>query len=256
MFRAFNLVECDWSEIPLSNGEAVRASSSAAARKALDSFLNSGTLDGTKMSEHWFPELEADVFISHSHKDEKTAIKFAGWLKSNLGLNAFIDSCVWGHSDALLKQIDDKLCPNIGEDSYSYEKRNGSTSHVHMMLAAAIAQMIDKTECVFFVKTPDSITTKGVVDKTYSPWIYYELGMLRLIRRRSKEAHRPMLKEGHVAFSKGEIDETLIEYEVDLSSLTQVSHGTLNRWTEKWNNNRLRRNHALDELYSLAPETT
>ena len=34
-----------------------------------------------------------DVFLSHSHKDEKDVIAFAGLL-SDIGLKVFIDSCV------------------------------------------------------------------------------------------------------------------------------------------------------------------
>lgn len=72
----------------------------------LSSFVGeNGSLDGSKMQENWFPQVEADVFISHSHKDEKLAIALAGWLKDTFGLTAFIDSCVWGYSNDLLKQI-------------------------------------------------------------------------------------------------------------------------------------------------------
>lgn len=47
------------------------------------------------MQVSWFPQIKADVFISHSHSDEKLAIIFAGWLYNAFGLTAFIDSCVW-----------------------------------------------------------------------------------------------------------------------------------------------------------------
>ena len=46
------------------------------------------------------------IFISHSHKDINKVIAFAGWLKTNFGLEAFIDSCSWGYCDELLKIID------------------------------------------------------------------------------------------------------------------------------------------------------
>jgi hypothetical protein len=134
--------------------------------------LPDGSLDGTKMQSNWFPQIQADVFISHSHKDENKAIGLAGWLKQEFGLNAFIDSCVWGYSAELLKIIDDKFCLNDDNKSYDYEKGNVSTSHVHMMLSTALTMMIDKTECIFFLDTPSSINTNDIIYKTGSAWIY------------------------------------------------------------------------------------
>lgn len=29
--------------------------------------------DGSAIQEDWFPQINADIFISHSHRDEKTA---------------------------------------------------------------------------------------------------------------------------------------------------------------------------------------
>lgn len=71
-------------------------------KTSLDGFtLSNGSLDGSKMSKDWFPEIKADVFISHSHLDNKNAIVFAGWLKKHFGLTAFIDSTVWKYSKDL-----------------------------------------------------------------------------------------------------------------------------------------------------------
>ena len=67
-------------------------------------------IDGTKMQENWFPKVDADIFISHSHKDENLAKGLAGWLYKEFGLEAFIDSCVWGYANDLLLEIDKKYC--------------------------------------------------------------------------------------------------------------------------------------------------
>lgn len=40
----------------------------------------SGIIDGTKLQNDWFPQIDCDIFISHSHKDENLAITLAGWL--------------------------------------------------------------------------------------------------------------------------------------------------------------------------------
>ena len=71
---------------------------------------NDGSLDGSMMQANWFPQIKADIFISHSHKDEDLALALAGWLKVSFGLTAFIDSCVWGYANDLLKMIDYKYC--------------------------------------------------------------------------------------------------------------------------------------------------
>lgn len=58
--------------------------------------LSDGSIDGSRMQENWFPQIEADIFISHSHQDEGLAIALAGWLYEKFRLVSFIDSCVWG----------------------------------------------------------------------------------------------------------------------------------------------------------------
>lgn len=55
------------------------------------------------MQSYWFPKINADIFLSHSHKDEKLIIAFAGWLKDTFNLDVFIDSCIWGYSNDLQK---------------------------------------------------------------------------------------------------------------------------------------------------------
>ena len=178
------------------------------------------------------------------------AINTAGYLSEKFGLTAFIDSCVWGNSADLLRQIDDKYCLFSDKKSYDYSRRNESTSHVHMMLATALAKMIDRTECVFFLNTPNSITAEEAVERTFSPWIFNELAMISLIRRRTPEAHRPTKKEASFA-AKERMDESLlIQYEADFSALDQISHITLNKWDriyEGWGE-------ALDFLYKLVPQ--
>lgn len=66
-----------------------------------------GIIDGTKLQENWFPTKQKfDVFLSHSHNDEKLAICLAGFLKEKLDLDTFIDSCLWRYSNDLLKELD------------------------------------------------------------------------------------------------------------------------------------------------------
>ncbi|WP_172196658.1 hypothetical protein [Saccharibacillus qingshengii] len=155
---------------------------------ALEDFLlGDGSIDGSRLQDDWFPTIKADVFISHSHDDENSALEIAGWLKVRFGLVAFIDSCIWGYCNDLLKQIDNEYCFRKEDGMYDYNLRNYSTSHVHMMLSTALTKMMDKTETLFFLNTPNSINTQQAINKTYSPWIYHELATSEKLR---KKVHR------------------------------------------------------------------
>ncbi len=145
----------------------------------LESYLSvNGVLDAEKIEKDWFPNIPVQVFFSHSHLDEQLVVNLAGFLHKCYGIESFIDSTVWGYSNNLLKQIDEKYCRD-GVDSYNYDMRNQSTAHVHMLLQGALAKMIDTAECIIFVNTPNSLNVQdiGDADRTSSPWIYNELLM-------------------------------------------------------------------------------
>ena len=233
-------------------------------KKTIDSYLfSNGTLNGSNMQENWFPQIKADIFISHSHKDEKLALALAGWLKETFGLTAFIDSCVWGYSNNLLKLIDDVYCRNINRNSYDYDKRNYSTSHVHMMLSVALTQMIDNTECLFFLNTPNSITPDTIINKTESPWIYSEISISQLLRKKDLQEYRIMEQnESLKTFSE---DKKLnIQYDLPTDHLVDINGYVLRKWEETWKDIGISskypqysenlRIHALDKLYELTKQ--
>lgn len=58
----------------------------------------------------------------------------------------------------MLRQIDDKYCRNKTGDTYNYDRRNYSTSHVHMMLSTALTEMMNISECIMFFNTPNSVS--------------------------------------------------------------------------------------------------
>lgn len=118
-----------------ASGKEMYDNQQTSIHNSLDKYLKNEMLDGDGISNDWFPTIDSDVFISHSHMDEKYVIAFAGWLKEKFGLQPFIDSCVWGYSNELLREIDNNYCKNDYGNTYNYEKRNVSTSHVHMMFA-------------------------------------------------------------------------------------------------------------------------
>lgn len=226
--------------------------------KTIKSFKNpDNTINGSKLQASWFPIIKAHAFISHSHKDKDTiALTLAGWLYENFGIKSFIDSCIWGYADDLLKLIDNTYCwTDANRKTYNYTKRNHSTSHVHMMLSTALSTMMDETECLIFLNTPNSITPNRDIDKTLSPWIYSEIAMSRLIRKKSISDYRETLGEIKT-FSKGGILENYtpklnVEYDVDLSHLTNINMKSLNDWVEYKSFSNA--HDALDTLYELNP---
>lgn len=200
----------------------------------METFLNEfigvdGSIAATKLKNAWFPDIKADIFLSHSHADEAIAKGLAGFLYQEFGLKTFIDSCVWGFCDDLLKEIDDKYCKNDNEETYSYEKRNYSTSHVHMMLSIALSEMMDKTECIFFLNTPNALTSKESIQKTKSPWIYNEIAMSNIIRRKDKTKHRDLL----IKATMDRITEATLpdfEYDLELKNFIKLNMRDLQLW--------------------------
>jgi len=253
MYKGFNLTDLKFNgsiEELIKKGSDVCSETSTSIRASLQSFLGADALDGSKLQEHWFPKIAADVFISHSHADQELAFALAGWLSETFQLKPFIDSAVWGYSDELLKAIDGEYCWDKIRQVYRYEDRNKSTSHVHMMLSTALGQMIDSTECLIFLNTPKSITTKGAMDKTHSPWLLAEIVMATTMRR---EIPRRFQKAAHLHedFSaKGGMKKEAslkIEYKVDLSPFATITNNTLIQWKNKNGKG----TQALDNLYQI-----
>lgn len=250
MFRAFNLkFSSDRYEEFVVTG---KNRMSQLSPKVLDSLKNyirdDGSLDGTRLRGNWFPELQCSVFISHSHKDKSIAIGLAGWLHEAFKIDAFVDSEVWGHADRLLREIDERHCRNPGGETFSYERRNRSTAHVHALLSTALTGMIDRTECVMFLNTGASAPMVDSIEKTTSPWIYSEIETANRIRRRSKEAHRG-----------GRLDEAIrktastsdfqVYYDLQLQKFSEITADTLSQWGR----NPTKGPSALDRLYEIVP---
>ena len=213
----------------------------------LDNFRNAdGSLDGTQLTDSWFPDISSDIFISHSHNDVDTALIFAGWLYEKQDITCFIDSCVWNYADDLLKAIDDEYCLDYSEKYYDYKKRNYSTSHVHMMLNVALSKMIYNSECLVFLNTPNSILPKNSIklnekSETLSPWIYSEIQMSRLVSIRTPDEHRGRIK----LFSEG-TESLKIHHTVDLSHLEKITFEEIKTWINKTYKNKYE---ALNAFY-------
>ena len=219
--------------------------------------LDNGHIDGTALKDIWFSISNADVFISHSHKDIEKVKAFAGWLKGKFGLTAFINSCAWGYCDDLLKLIDDKFCKQKKKKTYDYKLRNYTTSHVHTMLSAALLDMIDRTECLIFYNTPQSICLKDELnkvdkaEKTLSPWIYSELSATRVLRCQKPDRSKRLSESFEYRDSSKFNDSKLphIEYDVSASieNMIKLNDDVLIEWESKHTT----AEHPLDTLYKL-----
>lgn len=244
-----------WAGKYASAGENVRSGNRSRISEALEKFTNaSGSLDAASLSKRWFPMVKSDVFISHSHDNESEALGMAGWLKTEFGLNAFVDSTVWKSADGLLKEIDDTHCLQ-DDGSYNYRKRNRSTSHVHMMLAMAIAEMIDNSECLLFLNTPESISPKKTIEgghQTSSPWIYAEIAISRIVRERSlSRSRRERLQKSMESRTVVAMDSVDIVHPLNVRHLAEIGETELLAWQIK---------HAVEEcenpldlLYEMVP---
>lgn len=241
MYKAYSVNFNLQKDTSYQTGQELYSNMKHKIDRKLRHFYKDGVLDGAKLSKEWFPEINADIFLSHSHKDIDTAIELAGWLYEKQRIVCFIDSCVWGYADELLKAIDEKYSKNNKDDEFfNYELRNRSTAHVHMMLTVALAKMMYNCECLFFLNTPNSILPKdSVKEQTLSPWIYTERSMIQLIEKRNVNEHRRIQEN----FSRS-IDSLKIAY--DVPDLPELKFETMAKWLNLDFGNKFK---ALDYLY-------
>lgn len=224
-------------------------------KEHLDGYLlDDGAISASKIEAEWFPHFNADIFLSHSHRDKHLAVEFAGWLYRNLNVTAFIDSCVWGYADDLLETINDRYA--ITEQSaynktYDYHICMNAASHVHMMLNNALARMIDETECLMLLNTPNSLTVKQSIDKTYSPWIYSELQFSRLVEHKKLKHYRDrVLKKSQELYHLDEEADLRVEYDVDTTHLIELTVDEMNLWINK-SKHKQQPWASMDKLYGI-----
>lgn len=212
-------------------------------------------LNGTTIQNNWFPLIEADVFISHSHDDEKLANAFAGWLYDEFKLKSFIDSNIWGYVDELLRLINDNYSDKeITQYGclYDHKSCNKASQHTNIMLLMALQNMIDKVESVFLLNTDQSINVfeDRKMNSTYSPWIYSEIVCTQLIRKKPLISYRGKQNIFAESFAKRELPNNLqIQYDVSLEHLKSLDEYKLNLWNKNYKNGNY--NKALDALYEF-----
>lgn len=223
MVGGFNLIgfNSNMDELASQNPFAVKRT--VDYNEELKSVIVHNKIDAKSLQNEIFPIESADIFISHSHGDEELAIKLQNWLKKELGMTCFLDGEIWGSADAILKEIDGQLCWKKDRNVYDYNERNLTTSYVHVMLCNALMQVMDKCKFVFFLNTPNSITPKTAWGEsiTHSPWLFYELSVLKYIQKRDISAHIDFARSQEAV--QESIDfRRLMNYSVDLADLPNL----------------------------------
>lgn len=236
MFQGFYIEDLCFNDYFYKKGRSLYADMSKNIQEKL-SFLEAEecVLDAGKIQSDWFPNIKADIFLSHSHADKNLAIAFAGWLNENFGLRSFIDSCLWGYCDDLLEKIDNNFCKNDNDKTYNYKSRNASTSIVHMILMNALTKMIDNTECLMFLNTPNSIVLKDdISEKTYSPWIFSEIETSRYIRKIVPDRLKEKIKDSTKYFSVLNESQLKVAFPANTSHLINLSCDELKEWNNTY----------------------
>lgn len=229
-----------------------------AMEPGLTQYLNAkGVLDGQKIMDDWFEQVDADIFISHSHRDDQDIHALAGWLKMNLGLTSFIDADVWGYCNDLILEMDKAYVPSKN-GVYDYSRHNDITAHVHIMLMSALAKMIDKCECLLFVDSDQSISARDAALQTSSPWIYNELLLSSMIKPCAPHRKAVRIQDSRIVLEQREyaVPDMQVEYPAVLKHMKTLSLPTLNAWKRQYNlckTNAKYKGLALDLLYNLLP---
>lgn len=240
-------------------GESHLSAQKAKMADCLQKYIVDGVADGTKIKKDWFPEIKADIFISHSHADEKLAKGLAGWLYDTFGLNCFIDSCVWGYSDELLDMINDEYSDRqdkpAGGCVYDHKKCSTASKHVNTMLTIALHKMIDKAEVTFLLNTSNAISKYADVyqQATYSPWIYSEIVCTEIVRKKPISEYRNKIcLEHYFEKSQSRNDGFSAAYEVSLEHLKEIDISNLYEWKNFYEKRNII--YPLDCLYRLTYE--
>lgn len=231
MYRGYQIMDgpsSPWNtQEYLIRGQKIFDNTIIKSKPELQQYINEkSVLDAAILQRDWFPQICADIFISHHHPDTDKAIALAGWLNKKFGLTAFVDSCVWKHSRELLRAIDNTYCKKTGDENYDYDKRNISTSQVHMIVCSALMSMINKCECMFFLNTPNAIKMSSIetaTSKTESPWIFFEILVSKFIQQ--KEPSR--LKTKFMNESEK------MQFTLDFAHLPKLSGNDLLRWEQQ-----------------------
>lgn len=233
MFSVINITDIEKLDLNDITDVALRKYKNQKENKLqieLKNCIKDGTINVNMLSDGWFPLIkEAKVFLSHSSKDKELVYRLSYYLEKECSIKTFVDSMVWGYSDQLLKEIDDKYCYDKKDRTYSYKLRNITTSNIHLMLNNALIRMLDHCELVLFINTENSILSSDKTDNklhTRSPWIFTELEGCRMLRIVVPKYLKPDFlptNESVKMFSKSTKEIPDFNYDIDLNQFPKAS---------------------------------
>ena len=213
-----------------------------------DEYFEDFVLDADALERVSFPNEKFHIFISHSHDDLNLARGLSVYLSKKCNVSCFVDSDYWLSCDKILKYIDNLYCKNTKTNTYSYEKRNLTTSHLHIMLNSAIAKMINSCECFIFIDTENSVQEYRSGDGTLSPWIMSEILLSKLLKKPLPKSRKRTAKEHFVEVHA--MDSAInIVHMVDLSHMTRINSSTITKWIRDVG--QAKGEKSLDILYSI-----
>lgn len=203
---------------------------------------NKKDINATDLQNTWFPSVSSHIFLSHSHADENIAKLIAGYLYDKLKLRVFIDSTIWQYAnDKLLELIEYNVnweypYPNLKvcsiDDVFRFK------DNINIMLLMALTKMIDITDCFIFLNTKNS-TNMYNDNQTYSPYIYYELGISKYIE---KEKRNGII--GYKQYSKS-LEEMKMIFDLNTDHLIDLDMNSFIAWS----NIKKKDFNALEDLY-------
>ena len=229
--RAFTEKFPGFSALDFKVSRALQKSSLDAAVESLLS------LDATEIHKMWFRDSQIDVFLSHSSRDGALAKMFGAYLQKTFGLDVFIDSEAWHHMDEMLKALDEKYCVRKRNldgtaKTYSYENRNVTTSHVHMILSHALTKMIDNAECFIYLNTLNSTTHQDDNSiETASPWLFHELIIVGFIEEKPPQ---PILENFTCDSAANRTYGPTIKYSVEPKRLIPLTLDNIKMWETRF----------------------
>ena len=236
MYKAYDLKlseEAFTDKFPGFSASDFRASSTL-EKSSIDAAIKSLlSLNATEIRKMWFRESQIDVFLSHSRRDVTLAKMLGAYLQKTFGLDVFIDSEAWNHMDMMLSELDRQYCvsarnPDGTIKTYSYDNRNITTSHVHMILSHALTKMIDNAECFIYLNTSNSTTRQDDNSiETASPWLFYELAMVEIIEEKKPQ---PILENFTCDSADNRTYGPTINYSVETKRLIPLTLDEIKIW--------------------------
>lgn len=129
------------------------------------------------------------------------------------------------------------------------------------MLNSALIEVIDKSECLIFLNSENSIVQDSDTSKLYqndsyttSPWLMSELNFSSKARKVYPQRIDPTIKR-HVSLEKSFVESASnvlqVKYKLPMNHLNELTEDNFKKWFEKIINSELNELEALDYLYKL-----